>query len=610
MNMGYETRYKDCDPLKTIERIRTILTGLGILTREQWIDNIDGYYSIFMKAEDMGLFSNGKGTTQAYALASAYAEFIERLQNLVFVTFNKGMREEAIRYKGFSLAPDEKMISIDEILNSDEDWISAFTGEASTREERRNILEKWHSVGYYMDTDNFIALPYMNITEKSLCYIPVVMLTSAYGTNGMCAGNTASEAIVQGISEVIERYVMKRILYDRTTPPAIPKPYIEANYPFLYNMIKRLESKGDFKVIIKDCSLGKGFPVVAVIMTDMRRHSYFVRFGSHPAFEIALERCLTELLQGKKFDKPDWMTSFSFPDDNIYTNKNLTYLFTNGVGNYPVELFCGKDSYKFTGIEDMRDCNNEEMLSYLTGLLHAEGCSIMIRDVSFLGFPCYHIVVPFFSEIVDSKFCNIDEYLQLRSQANKKIPPILKRLGNTSDNELKEVNEFLIKSECAPDYSIAKLLNTWLGTDFPWNHIKRDLFLSSAYYRLGDYKKASEKMGQYIKETRSSYNDITLIYNNCVKDYYGSLAYGLKSEAAISDMLVKLYPEKVVKRVISNMRNPAEVFRNCLSLDCFNCSTCPYNNQCKYTRNEELFKKIKEIYAQNSIDQQRVNSYF
>ncbi len=79
----YATRYKECNPRDTIHKIRNILHDLGILTAEIWQqNNVNGYHSLNMPIVGTNLFTNGKGTSQEYALASAYAEMVERLQNI------------------------------------------------------------------------------------------------------------------------------------------------------------------------------------------------------------------------------------------------------------------------------------------------------------------------------------------------------------------------------------------------------------------------------------------------------------------------------------------------------------------------------------------------
>ena len=52
-----------------------------------------------------------------------------------------------------------------------------------------------------------------------------------------------------------------------------------------------------FSYSIKDCSLGK-FPVVGLILFNKDKTKYLFSIGSDPDFEIALQRCISEMFQG------------------------------------------------------------------------------------------------------------------------------------------------------------------------------------------------------------------------------------------------------------------------------------------------------------------------
>jgi len=69
-----------------------------------------------------------------------------------------------------------------------------------------------------------------------------------------------------------------------------------------------------------------------------------------------------------------------------------------GTGYYPAELFSASSSYEFSEFKGAR-LINREMLHYLTGLLTEKGYNVLLRDVSFLGFPSYQVFVPGMSEM-------------------------------------------------------------------------------------------------------------------------------------------------------------------------------------------------------------------
>ena len=80
-----DRRYKEVEPIQTVNRVKEILNNIGIEVEEKWKDESSvGTYSLRLciKGTDMG--QNGKGMTKEFAMASAYAEFLERFQNGLF----------------------------------------------------------------------------------------------------------------------------------------------------------------------------------------------------------------------------------------------------------------------------------------------------------------------------------------------------------------------------------------------------------------------------------------------------------------------------------------------------------------------------------------------
>ena len=102
---------KDVSPRETIFKIREILNSLCILTKEKWKEKtIDGIFSVRLELLNTQIGTNGKGTTAEYALASAYAELIERMSNNVLF---KGSIWESCEDQLFSIFPDEELVDPD-----------------------------------------------------------------------------------------------------------------------------------------------------------------------------------------------------------------------------------------------------------------------------------------------------------------------------------------------------------------------------------------------------------------------------------------------------------------------------------------------------------------
>ena len=75
------SKYKACSPAETVSRIKEILKNNEIETQETWIDSgISSICSVRINIKGTPIGQNGKGTDREFALASGYAEFLERLQ--------------------------------------------------------------------------------------------------------------------------------------------------------------------------------------------------------------------------------------------------------------------------------------------------------------------------------------------------------------------------------------------------------------------------------------------------------------------------------------------------------------------------------------------------
>ena len=201
-------KFKDEIPIYSITRIRNILHDLGLLTVEQWHNSLEGICSLRLNIAGTGVGQNGKGVTPEYALASAYGEFMERLQSRHM--YDETALDGDFKGRRFYFAPDEKYSSIGDILSDGHQLFDLLCGKpatangaglarrrakwgngsatASARERRTGGNGPWPPEGCPGD---FVALPYW-CQEDRLCYI----LTDAENSNGTCAGNTPGGGLV------------------------------------------------------------------------------------------------------------------------------------------------------------------------------------------------------------------------------------------------------------------------------------------------------------------------------------------------------------------------------------------------------------------------------
>ena len=591
MNLS-DLKYKDELPLKTINKIRNILGELGILTIETaWKNSVEGFYSVSVLIQNTNLTTNGKGTSYEYALASAYGELMERLQNQAVFRLGFDLREQALQYMNFYYAPDEIYMTIDEVINSKEDWLTRQMSKLEVTVDKRELLQLWQLVSYEDIPADFIALPYINLGNNRISHIPIKMISKMYMSNGMCAGNTPEEALVQGLSEILERFVNKQVLSDNLVPPAIPRNYI-ARFPKLNAMLTSLESSGNFHIIIKDCSLQQEFPVVGVICINKSDQSYFVRFGAHPIFEIALERTLTELLQGQDIHKMMGVREFTYKNDNRGHAENMMGILVNGSGIYPTEFFSGGYNDQFQGFINTPGASNKELLIHLIQSLANHGYDVYVRDVSYLGFPSFHIIIPGLSEIEE-----IDDVKSIRSYADyNEVKRLIRNMGGFKGQAVDEIIKLLRTINYSHDVSVLELLQLPVnGNKFPWYYGNVHLFIMALYYQGRDVINAYEVFNKFLSDNAVR-NRGPQVYQKCVRDYLGMQMDQL-GEAEMISILEAFYPREIVQGVITEFSDPEKMIEYPWILNCWCCEECPFEEQCLYQSTEKVYKKLKEQYA-------------
>lgn len=432
--MLIDSKFKEDHPLSTVNRIRNILFKAGIFTVEQWTDSgIKGCHSVRIEIAGSHIGQNGKGVTREFALASGYAELMERIQSNYFYV---GALDDKMRaYGGFQYAWDEKEFAVKDFMRAYGKHLQPMANRLQKTNGQTDIKEVFEQCRYgdtLQQGMDFSAVPFQNLKTKESVYIPVPVLRDIYATNGTCAGNVRSEAIVQGLSEIIERNHNMQVLTKQITPPAVPDEFLK-RFP-VYSVIQDIQKDTKCKLIIKDCSLGTGFPVIAAALVSRDSHKYIVKFGAHPVFEIALERTLTEMFQGRSIAEAVDASVCCYNENATCSFDNRHNVLKNASGKYHYSFFKEASDIKFKAFEDRTCMNNSQLLKYCTDFFEERGYDIYIRDCGYLGFPTYQLIIPGFSEIYNYGLTRLKEKCSQKAAGD-----ILCRLEDAKKEDLERV---------------------------------------------------------------------------------------------------------------------------------------------------------------------------
>ena len=385
---------KDAALEDSIARFQQKLTDLGFHIEEaSWLNPVPHVWSVHIRDRDCPLcFTNGKGASKKAALASALGEYFERLStNYFFADFYLGKEiaeGEFVHYpneKWFPVPEDDSLPEgiLDERLHAFYDPEQELSGSDLIDLQSGNAAR------------GICALPFTRQSDLETVHIPMNIIGNLYVCNGMSAGNTANEARVQGLSEVFERYVKNRIIAESISLPEIPQEVL-ARYPGVVEAIAKLEEEG-FPILSYDASLGGQYPVICVVLFNPANGTCFASFGAHPDFGVALERTVTELLQGRSLKDLDVFTPPTFDDEEVAEHANLETHFIDSSGLISWDMFKQDADYAFADWDFSG--TTEEEFATLMAIFGQEEADVYIADYEHLGVYACRILVPGMSDI-------------------------------------------------------------------------------------------------------------------------------------------------------------------------------------------------------------------
>ncbi|WP_297574002.1 OsmC domain/YcaO domain-containing protein [uncultured Deefgea sp.] len=490
---------KDLPLEQTIANMSGLLANLGMkIEIASWRNIIPNVWSLHIRdAHSPMCFTNGKGASKESALASALGEFIERLNCNFFYAghfFGNDIANAQFVHhpseRWFQPGPNNALPTeiLDDyclpIFNPDDELLGSHLIDTNSGNAARGIC----------------CLPFVRQSDGETVYFPSNLLENLFVSNGMSAGNTLAEAQVQCLSEIFERAVKREILEGEITLPDVPQAVLE-KYPSILAGIQGLEEQG-FPVIVKDASLGGVYPVMCVTLMNPRTGGVFASFGAHPSLEVALERSLTELLQGRSFEGMNDLPRPTFESQALTEPNNFVEHFIDSSGIVSWRFFSAKAQYEFVewDFASQGDNANADEAATLFGILADMGKEAYMAVYDQLGAIACRIVVPGYSEIYpidDLVWDNTNKALLFRED--------ILNLHRLSDVRLVALLDRLEDNELGDYSTITDLIGIAFDENTVWGQLTVLELKLLIHLALHQYPEAHELVGAFLQ-----YNDNTL----------------------------------------------------------------------------------------------------
>jgi ribosomal protein S12 methylthiotransferase accessory factor len=452
---------KDASLEASIATLQSKLETIGFHIEERsWLNPVEGVWSVHIRDRDCPLlFTNGKGASELAARASALGEYFERLSTNYFWThFYLG---ETIANRAYVHHPDERWLIPDSDAWPEElltpELHAFYNPDAGVRADQLIDLNSGNA------ERGICTIPYQRLRDGKTVYFPVNLIGNLYVSNGMSAGNTLKEARTQALAEIFERHIKFRIIEEGLCLPDVPEDVIN-RYPRIAAGIHGLREAG-FGILVKDASLGGQYPVMNVTLLHPHDQGCFASFGAHPRFEVALERALTELLQGRALESLEGFPAPGFDQTEIADPQNLEIHFVDSSGVISWQFL--RDTPDFDFVDWNFGTTTEEDYAWSVDALHTEGHDIYIADFEHLGVYACRILVPGVSEIYP-----VEELEFENNSVGNLIRPALARLPELTDDECAELLDLMVELELADDRLVTVLIGLAPDANSPWTDIR------------------------------------------------------------------------------------------------------------------------------------------
>jgi ribosomal protein S12 methylthiotransferase accessory factor len=228
----------------------------------------------------------------------------------------------------------------------------------------------------------------------------------------------------------------------------------------------------------------------------------FASFGAHPSLEVALERSLTELLQGRSFEGLNDLPQPTFESHALTEPNNFVEHFIDSSGVVSWRFFSAKADFEFVewDFSGHGEDSNQQEAATLFGILEGLGKEVYMAVYEHLGATACRILVPDYSEIYpvdDLIWDNTNKALFFRED--------ILNLHSLDEDGLRSLVERLEESELDDYTDITTLIGIEFDDNTAWGQLTILELKLLIHVALGQFDPAKELVEMFLQ-----YNDNTV----------------------------------------------------------------------------------------------------
>ena len=277
----------------------------------------------------------------------------------------------------------------------------------------------------------------------------------------------------------------------------------------------------------------------------------FASFGAHPSFEVALERSLTELLQGRSFEGLNDIPKPTFNSMAVTEPENFVDHFIDSTGVVSWRFFSSKHDYEFVDW-DFSGTNAQECCA-LMNILTELGKEVYVAEFNQLGASACRILVPDYSEVYpveDLIWDNTNKALEYRED--------ILNLHRLSDEALTQLFERLEDSQQDNYIDIKTLIGIEFDENTVWGQLTILELKILICLALGALEDAVELVGEFLQ-----YNDNTVERGLFYQAVQAVLEVYLDDETELEhyiDNFNRMFGENNMKNVVGSISGEVRFF--------------------------------------------------